>query len=72
MKLHFARLNLFRLQTKILLLLGMSLMPFAWYCLLVNHSVIHPHFTYKILIITIYAILTAFICIIKEKKPTGN
>ena len=69
---YFIKPYKFKWNNKILLLLGMSLMPFAWYCLLVNHSVIHPHFTYKTLIITIYAILTAFICIIKEKKPTES
>lgn len=57
----------FKWNNKSLIVLGIGLMPFAWYCLLVNHSVIHPHFTYKILTITIYAILTAIICSLQEK-----
>ena len=53
---------------KALVLLGVALMPFVWYSLLVQHSIIHPHWTYKILSISIYALLSAVVCCLEPKK----
>lgn len=51
-----------------LVLFGVGLMPFVWYSLLVQHSIIHPHWTYKILSISIYALLSAVVCCLEPKK----
>ena len=56
-----------RKEAKAVILLGISLMPFVWYAVFINHSVVHPYMTYKILIITIYAILAAIVCCLTPK-----
>ena len=52
-----------------LVLFFVGLMPFFWYSVLVNHSIIHSYlFTHKILVITVYAILSAIVCCFENKK----
>lgn len=53
---------------RILVLLGIGLMPFVWYGVLVNHSIIHARITYRILSISVYAILSAVGCCLGSKK----
>ena len=53
---------------RILVLLGIGLMPFVWYGVLVNHSIIHARITYRILSISVYAILSAVGCGFEYKK----
>lgn len=52
-----------------LVLFFVGLMPFFWYSVLVNHSIVHSYwFTHKILVITVYAILSAIVCCFETKK----
>jgi hypothetical protein len=53
---------------RILVLLGIGLMPFVWYGFLINHSIIHARITYTILSISVYAILSAVMCCFGAKK----
>lgn len=54
------------IQKKDLIFIVCALMPFAWYAVAKNHSFIHSLFTYRILGITVFAILTP--CISMKKK----
>lgn len=54
------------IQKKDLIFIVCALMPFAWYAVAQNHSFIHSWFTYRILGITVFAILT--LCISMRKK----
>jgi len=54
---------------EVLVLLGIGLMPFVWYSVLVNHSVIHAYlFAHKILVVSVYAVLSAIVCCFEAKK----
>ena len=44
-----------------------ALMPFVWYLIFINHSFVHWWMSYKILAITIYALLSAFVCCLEPK-----
>ena len=44
---------------RVLLLLLISLSPFLWYSVAVNHSIIHPLMSYRELCITIFALTAA-------------
>lgn len=46
----------------------MSLIPFAWYILAVNHSAIHEYFTCKTLVISVFALMCMFTCSSSEDK----
>ena len=61
-----------KINLRALVLLGVGVMPFVWYSVLVQHSIVHPHWTYKILTVTIYAVLSAFVCCLVpvENKKT--
>lgn len=53
------------IQKKDLIFLVCALMPFAWYFIAKNHSFIHSWFTYRILGITVFSILT--LCVSMKK-----
>ena len=58
-----------RMHLKAFVLLCIGLMPFVWYSVLVNHSVVHAYlFTHKIFAVSVYAILSAFVCSLCEVK----
>ena len=48
------------------------LIPFAWYVALSNHSYIHNSFTYRTLIITIFAGLSGIIYILEKNRRSKN
>ena len=50
-----------------LIILGIGCMPFVWYAVLINHSVHHSWMAHKILVITIYAVLSAVVCCLTPK-----
>jgi len=52
---------------KLFIILGIGLMPFVWYFVLMQHTFIHHFFTHKTLIVTIYALLTAIVCCMQNK-----
>lgn len=54
------------IQRKNLIFIVCALMPFVWYAIAKNHSFIHSLFTYRILGITVFAILT--LCVSMKKK----
>lgn len=56
------------LDSRVFLLLGIGLMPFIWYAFLINHSIIHARITYRILAVTVYALLSAVVCCLEPKK----
>ena len=64
---YFFKPYKFYRNLKAIILSGIFFMPFVWYSVLVNHSLIHPHWTYKILAISVYAILSALVCCMKPK-----
>ena len=49
-----------KLLGKIILLVLVFFFPFAWYFVLSNHSYIHSFFTHKILMISVFSILSIF------------
>lgn len=55
-------------NVKAMVLLGIGLMPFLWYAVLVHHSIHHPWMAHKILIISIYAVFSAVVCCFMPKK----
>ncbi len=55
------------IQKKDLIFLVCALMPFAWYAIAQNHSFIHSWFTYRILGITVFAILTLCVSMKREE-----
>ncbi len=48
--------------------LFIGLYPFLWYSIIINHSIIHTGLVHRILAISIFAICTSLVCIIKDKK----
>ena len=59
----------FRVNSKALVLLGVSLMPFVWYSVLVQHSIVHFWvFSHRLLAITIYSVLSAIVCCLEPIK----
>ena len=69
---YFYRPYKFYKNPKALIFLGIFCMPFVWYGILVNHSLIHSHWTYKILSVSIYALLTAIVCCLKISQIKEN
>lgn len=51
-----------------LVFLLIAITPYIWYNVLANHSQIHCWFTYRTQIITTFAILSGFACLIPPKK----
>ena len=50
-----------------------AVLPFAWYVVVSNHSFVHYWFTYRILAISVYAMLLIAISVfIKEDKRIGK
>ena len=56
----------FKKNFQVLIFLLIALMPFVWFCILVNHSIPHYWFTYRILTVSIFAILSAIVCCFRE------
>lgn len=62
----YKRINLKELNAGVMLC---ALLPFAWYVVVSNHSLIHYWFTYRILAISVYAVLLAAISLfLKNSK----
>lgn len=59
-------------DTRSLLLLVVGTYPFLWYSVVINHSIIHPILTYRILAIAIFALIAAYAAAIQNKTPTHN
>lgn len=57
------KINLMKLNMEILLC---ALLPFMWYVVISNHSYIHFWFTYRILSISIYAVLIFMVKIVSD------
>ena len=49
-----------------------SVLPFVWYILIKNHSYIHARFTYRILLISIFAWLIIVLKNLTGKKKQKN
>ena len=49
-----------------------SLFPFVWFFVVMNHSVIHPHLSYRELSITIWALAAIFFTVLKPKIEQNN
>lgn len=52
----------------VLVFLLIAITPYIWYNVLANHSQIHHWFTYRTQIVTTFAILGGFACLIPPKK----
>lgn len=70
--LYFIRPYRLKITSKVLIILGIGLMPFVWYIAMRNHSFIHHFFTYRILIVSIYAVFTALVCCLQNKESEKN
>lgn len=46
--------------------------PFAWYVITGNHSYIHSFFTYRLLIVTVFAFLAGAMSIIEKERTSSN
>lgn len=53
-----------------ILLIFISTYPFLWFAILINHSIIHPLLTYRILSITIYAITASIAVCLQPITPS--
>lgn len=57
---------------KAILSLFIGCYPFLWYATVINHSIIHPILTHRILAITIFAICNCIVCTLKDKENINN
>ena len=61
----------FKLSTsKILQILVVGCFPFLWYYVIRNHSIVHVWFAYRVLAITVAAVVAMLFCFVSEKR--GN
>jgi hypothetical protein len=61
----------FKLSTsKILPILVVGCFPFLWYYVIRNHSIVHVWFAYRVLAITVAAVVSMLFCFVSEKR--GN
>lgn len=65
---NFKKNIVFKKDYRMLFLVIISLYPFVWYFIFINHSIVHPLLTYRELVITIFAILSCFGLMFQTKR----
>ena len=51
-----------------LLILGVAILPFVWFAVLSNHSIIHPHMVYREVSISAFAIMSVIASCFSKRK----
>lgn len=57
---------------KLLPYILIACIPFAWYIIASNHSYIHAFFTYRLLIVSVFAFLAGAMSIIEKERTSSN
>lgn len=45
-----------------------GLYPFIWYSIIINHSIVHPILTHRMLTVSILSICMSIVCILKDRR----
>ena len=48
--------------------LFIGLYPFIWYSIIINHSIVHPILTHRMLTVSILSICMSIVCILKDRR----
>jgi len=61
--------NLLRFKSKYIPTALAGLLPFAWYLVVSNHSVVHSWMTFRTLAVFVYALMTVGVMLLEKQKP---